>query len=147
MEAHQYPVHLTWQTGRLGEMTSPTADGSLPVATPPQFPGGVENVWSPEHYFTAAVVSCFMTTFLAVAELSKFPIVDFSCDSSGTLDKVDGKFLMSRVVLRPQLVIDNEADTEKALRLLEKAERACLITNSIKSEVMLEAHVMVAERV
>jgi len=51
-------------------------DESLDVATPPQFPKGIERVWSPEHLFTAAVNSCLMTTFLSIAENSKLEFND-----------------------------------------------------------------------
>lgn len=37
---------------------------------PPEF-GGPERTWSPEHLFVAAVSSCLMTTFRAIAEMSE----------------------------------------------------------------------------
>jgi organic hydroperoxide reductase OsmC/OhrA len=59
----------------------------------------------------------------------------------------NNRFIMSKVILIPHLIIDKEEDLEKAERILQKAEKACLITNSIKSEVELQSHVMVAEPV
>jgi len=146
METHEYPVHLTWTTGRRGQLTAPEIDHPLEVATPPEFPSGVAGVWSPEHYYTAAVVSCFMTTFLAIAEMSKLSYVSFECASKGILSKDENNhYLMSKVVLMPTLVIDREEDVDKAERILQKAEKACLITNSIKSEVELHTTVQLAE--
>lgn len=87
MSAHSYNVSLEWTEARRGRLTSPELDQPLEVATPPQFPGGVEGVWSPEHLYTAAAVSCFMTTFLAIAEFSKFPYEGLKCDAEGILDK------------------------------------------------------------
>jgi organic hydroperoxide reductase OsmC/OhrA len=52
-------------------MSSPELNNKIEVATPPQFPKGVQGIWSPEHLFTAPVNSCFMTTFLAIAENSR----------------------------------------------------------------------------
>lgn len=146
METHEYPVNLTWTGGRIGEMSAPTVEGRLPVATPPQFPEGVAGVWSPEHYFTAAVVSCFMTTFLAIAQASKLPFASFACDSVGQLSKDENnRFIMSKVILLPRLVIEREEDVERAERILIKAEEACLISNSISSEVELRASVTLSE--
>ncbi len=146
METHEYPVHLTWTAGRRGQLSSPELDHQLEVATPPQFPSGVAGVWSPEHYYTAAVVSCFMTTFLAIAEMSKLSVISFECDSKGVLSKDENnRYIMSKIMLMPRLVIDQEADAEKAERILQKAEKACLITNSIKSDVELHTNVLVAE--
>ena len=73
MESHYYNVNINWQNDKKGIMCSPelSASGSancVEIATPPQFPKGMFGVWSPEHLFTASVSSCFMTTFLAIAE-------------------------------------------------------------------------------
>ncbi len=75
MEPHYYNVEVSWNTERKGIMCSPElnkdAGSCIEVATPPEFPKGMPGIWSPEHLFTAAVQSCFMTTFLAIAEFSK----------------------------------------------------------------------------
>lgn len=143
--SHQYNVNLKWNEGRVGELTSPELNAKIEVATPPQFPKGVEGIWSPEHLFTAAVNSCFMTTFLSIAENSKLEFKEFSCSATGLLDQVEGKFLMTEVILNPILVITKEEDKEKALRVLEKSEKACLISNSINSKVTLNSNITVAE--
>ena len=143
MESHIYNVHLNWIADRIGEVSSPELLDAIDVATPPQFPKGVDGVWSPEHFFTAAVNSCFMTTFLAVAENSKLEFVRFNCHAEGKLEKVDGKYLMTEVLLKPELLITNEADREKAERILIKSEQACLISNSITSKVFLQPEIKV----
>jgi peroxiredoxin-like protein len=143
--SHQYNVNLKWNEGRVGELTSAELNTKIEVATPPQFPKGVEGIWSPEHLFTAAVNSCFMTTFLSIAENSKLEFKEFSCSATGLLDQVEGKFLMTDVILNPILVITKEEDKEKALRVLEKSEKACLISNSINSKVTLNSIITVAE--
>jgi len=144
MEPHIFNVNLKWVADRIGEVSSPELLDAIDVATPPQFPKGVDGVWSPEHFFTAAVNSCFMTTFLAVAENSKLEFVSFSCESEGILDKVDGKYIMTEIILKPFLNIVHEADAEKAERILHKSESACLISNSIKSQVTLQPTIIFA---
>ena len=140
--SHQYNVNLKWNEGRVGEVFSPELNSRIEVATPPQFPKGVEGVWSPEHFFTAAVNSCFMTTFLAIAENSRLEFKEFSCNAVGVLDQIEGKFLMTEVILNPTLIITKEEDKEKALRVLDKSEKACLISNSITSKVSLNPTVI-----
>lgn len=54
-----------------GIMSSPILPLKIEVATPPEFPKGMEGIWSPEHLLVAAVNSYLMTTFLAIAENSK----------------------------------------------------------------------------
>jgi peroxiredoxin-like protein len=138
MDAHEYNVDLNWISDRKGEIASPELNSKIEVATPPQFPKGIEGIWSPEHLFTAAVNSCFMTTFLSIAENSRLEFKSFSCNAKGKLEQVEGKFLMTEVLLEPTLILVNEKDLEKAERILQKSEAACLISNSIKSSVTLK---------
>lgn len=141
MEAHYYNVEVNWNTERKGMMCSPElnreAGNCIEVATPPEFPKGIPGIWSPEHLFTAAVSSCLMTTFLSIAENSKLTFVSFSCKSKGKLEQVGGKFMMSEIILEPTVTIEDEKDRERAERVLQKSEAACLISNSVKSKVTM----------
>ena len=143
MSAHSYNVDINWKSGRTGEMTSPELTTTVEIATPPQFPKGVEGIWSPEHLFTAAVGSCLMTTFMAIAENSKLEFTDFSCKSQGKLEQIEGKFLMTEVILEPTVTITNESDREKAERVLQKSEQHCLISNSVKSKITMTTNIVV----
>jgi len=152
MEAHFYNVDINWSTDRKGMMCSPelnVENGNnnvcIEVATPPEFPKGVHGVWSPEHLFTAAVSSCLMTSFLAVAENSKLDFINFSCKSKGKLERVDGKFMMNEILLEPTVIIKDEKDRARAERILQKSEAICLITRSIKTEVKMNPTILVKE--
>lgn len=141
MDTHYYNVEVNWNSDRKGIMCSPElnkdAGSCIEVATPPEFPKGIPGIWSPEHLFTAAVSSCLMTTFLSIAENSKLAFVSFSCKSKGKLEQVDGKFMMSEIILEPIVTITDENDRERAERVLQKSEAACLISNSVKSKVIM----------
>ena len=137
METHFYNVDVKWKSDRKGQISSSEISQKLEVATPPQFPKGMENIWSPEHLFTAAVSSCLMTTFLAIAENSKLDFVHFECSSKGKLEQIDGKFLMTEVILEPVVTIKNESEREKAEKVLQKSEANCLISNSVKSKITM----------
>jgi len=142
--AHHYEVDLTWTNDRKGTISSPVLNSSIEVATPPEFPKGIPGIWSPEHLLVAAVNSCYMTTFLAIAENSKLDFVSLDCKAVGLLEQPEGKFMVTTVLLKPILVITDEHQAERAMRVLEKTEKACLISNSIKSTVKLDAIVKVA---
>ena len=144
MEAHFYNVDVKWKSDRKGEISSSEISQKLEVATPPQFPKGMENIWSPEHLFTAAVSSCLMTTFLAIAENSKLDFVHFECSSKGKLEQIDGKFLMTEVILEPVVSIKNESEREKAEKVLQKSEANCLISNSVKSKITMISEIKLA---
>jgi len=139
---HTYNLHLKWSEGRTGQFSS-TEVPDLTVATPPQFPKGVAGVWSPEHMIVGAVSSCLMTTFLAIAENSNLQYSSFDCSAEGKLEKIDGKFMISQITLKPVVVIKQEKDSERAYRIVEKAENACLISNSVRSKINLETKIIV----
>jgi peroxiredoxin-like protein len=133
---HFYEVSVKWDSARKGILSSPTLN-SIEVATPPQFPGGHEGIWSPEHLFVASSAICLMTTFLAIAELSKLEFETYNSKASGKLEKVDGKFMISEIVLEPSIKIKNEKDIERAERIIHKAESNCLISNSMRTKITL----------
>ena len=117
---------------------------NLQVDAPPEFKGH-DGAWTPEHLFVASVNTCFMTTFLAIAENSKLEVVSFKAGAKGKLEKLDGQgFMMTEITLHPKLVISHARDAERANRILEKAEKHCLISNSIKTETKLEPEVSFA---
>jgi organic hydroperoxide reductase OsmC/OhrA len=127
-------------------MNSPVLHSTIEVATPPGFPKGIAGIWSPEHLLVGAVNSCFMTTFLAIAENFKLQFIDFNCKADGKLDKVDGKLMMSEILLLPVVTISSEAEREKAFRVLQKSEAACVISNSVKSRIVFQPSVNVDEQ-
>lgn len=148
MEKHVFKVNLKWVQDRKGLLSSPelykgksAPDNNIEVATAPEFPKGMPNIWSPEHLFTASVSSCLMTTFLAVAENSDLEFEAFSCEAIGIMEKVDRGYLMTEIILKPNVDIKNEKDRERIEKVLQKSEEVCLISNSIKSKISMEINI------
>jgi organic hydroperoxide reductase OsmC/OhrA len=143
-QPHLYRVALEGEGLKAGTLRSPDSLPALPVASPPQF-GGPPGVWSPEHLFVASVASCLMTTFRAIAEMSGLDIVEYTDSASGKLVKGDDHlYSITEVTLRPRVVIADEHQVGKAERLIEKAERVCLISRSVNAVIHLEPEVVVA---
>ncbi len=136
-----YNNTVTWKFRRIGEISDNNLT-PITVATPPEFPGGVPNTWSPEHLFVSAVNVCLMTTFLAIADNSKLLFSAYSAEASGKLEKVDGKFMFSEITIKPTITVTEEKEIERAYRIIDKAEQHCLISNSIKSKVILEPEII-----
>lgn len=145
MEKHYYNVDVNWSSDRKGNLCSPEINQfnavkkCIEVATPPEFQKGIPGIWTPEHLFTAGVSSCLMTTFLAIAENSKLEFKNFSCKSKGVLEQIEGKFLISEIILEPTIIINDEKDRERAERVIQKSEAACLISNSIISKITMNS--------
>ena len=141
-ERHTYQTSLRWEGQRKGALSAPGLPG-IAVATPPEFPGGHPGIWSPEHLFVASAEVCIMTTFLAIAENSKLAFKEYSSTAEGALEKTDSGYMITELTVKPRLVIPDEAARDRALRILEKSEKACLISNSMKSVVHLQPEVVV----
>lgn len=144
---HVYEMSVKWQADRKGVMSSPVLSTTIEVATPPQFPKGIEGIWSPEHLFIAAINSCLMTTFLSIAENSKLEFISFDSKALGKLEMVDGKYLMSEVTLMPIVTITNEEQKDRAERVLQKSEVNCLISNSIKSTIIFKPEIKITKAI
>ena len=139
---HHYACSVTWSGEKKGRLESPGLP-PLEVATPPEFKGH-PGIWSPEHLFVAASLSCLMTTFLALAEKARLHLAGFHAGATGRLtQRPDSKLAITEIVLTPEIAIFDAADEAKALELIEKAEKYCLISNSMNSAITLEPKVVV----
>jgi len=138
---HFYEVSVKWQSDRRGTMSSPVLSDNIQVATAPEFPGGIEGIWSPEHLFLAAINSCLMTTFLSIAENSKLAFQSFNSKAIGKLELVDKKYIISEVTLMPVLVLLDEQQAKRAETVLHKSEANCLISNSVKSKIIFKPEI------
>ena len=94
-----------------------------------------------------AVASCFISTFAAIAEMSKLEFVSLRLEAKGILEKGEGGYRFTEIFLYPELTIHAPADRERAQRLLEKAERDCLIARSLSSKVTTVPAISVSEPV
>lgn len=144
-EFHEYRLDIVREGEGGGLLTDPAgALPSLEVTPPPEF-GGPGDRWTPEHLFVAAVASCLMTTFTAVAAASGLEVLGYRDAPTGRLTRDDrGRYRMSSVTLRPTVRVGDADQVDKTLRLLDKAERACLISRSVSARVWLEPRVEVA---
>jgi peroxiredoxin-like protein len=105
--------------------------------------GGPGDLWSPETLLMSAVANCFVLSFKAVASATNFPWENIHCEAIGTLDKVDRLMKFTQITTQVRLVINDPNAQEKALKLLEKAESICLVSNSLNSQLKLECEIVI----
>lgn len=113
---------------------------ALQSASPPEFDGPGDR-WSPETLLVAAIADCFILTFRAVARFGKLDWSWVTCDVSGTLERPERTTQFTRFDVRVRLAVPAGTDRALAMRLIEKADHSCLITNSLKGEVVLKASI------
>ena len=143
MEAHhEYRVHAFGAGGRNGVVGAEGVLSSISFSPPPEFLGEPGR-WTPEHFLVAAVASCFVSTFSGMAEKSRLGFAFFNLDAEGVLGNEDGTWRFTEIKLQPVVSVLKEEDRDRAIRLLEKAERSCLIARSLKCKVALYSAVKV----
>ena len=136
-KSYTYHTTVKWTEQRKG-VISCAGKPDIQVATPPEFKGH-EGIWSPEDLFVASANVCLMTTFLAMADRAGLAFTSYESVAEGRLELVDGKFQFTAITLKPTITLPANADAAKTKELIEKAEANCLISNSMKARVSLEA--------
>jgi peroxiredoxin-like protein len=136
---HRYDVRLTG--GPRGHATLSVAGVPDLRSAPPLDFDGPGDAWSPEHLLLAAVETCFLFTLRAIAQASKLDFTSLELSSEGTVDRADGVTRFTEIVLRPRLTIPPGSDASRALRVMEKSEKTCLVSASLSTPIRLEPEV------
>jgi peroxiredoxin-like protein len=141
---HKYRVSAVSTASRSGVVAVGGVEPPISFSAPPEFQG-IAGLWTPEHFLVAAVASCYVSTFSGISEISHFPFEWLELDTEGVLEKQDGALQFTKIVLRPVVGIAHEEDRARALRILEKAEKGCLVARSLKCVVELRPEIKVEE--
>jgi organic hydroperoxide reductase OsmC/OhrA len=152
--SHIFLSQLDWA----GAATGPTRDAAtfsrdlnvrigpftLPMSSAPAF-GGDPARGNPEQLFVASLSACQALTYLYFAAKNDIAVVGYSDDALGHLEMVGRRMRMARVVLRPQIVLEQGADLALARALVERAHASCFIANSVTTTVKIEPTVRFAQ--
>lgn len=140
IEEHDYPVTLRVTGPFTAHVSARDIPTTFDVSTPPEF-GGPVGDWSPEHLYVASLSTCLMTTFQAIARISSIEVIEYEDEALGHLQRgEDKRYRMDTVTLRPRIVVP-EGQRERAERLVDKAEEACLISRSVNTNVIVQARI------
>ena len=118
------------------------------------FPGGIEIAASaapafkgspdrldPEEAFVAAIASCHMLTFLALAARKGIVVDRYHDRAVGLLEKNDGgRLAITKVTLRPEIDFGGEPPDELALaQLHQQSHHGCFLANSVRTTITVES--------
>jgi organic hydroperoxide reductase OsmC/OhrA len=95
----------------------------------------------PEAAFTASLSACHMLWFLDHAVRAGLVVASYEDHAEGTLGRrPDGRFMMTRVALRPRVAFAGETQpsAEAVARLHAAAHHDCFIANSVTTEIVVE---------
>lgn len=119
-----------------------SSEGLEDVRTaPPREFGGPGDKWSPETLLLGGLADCYLLTFRAVAKHVGLAWNEMHCAAEGKVDRVDRAIKFTEIVLRVSLSLPEDGDEEAARKALDKAKRACVISNSLGVRPELRAEV------
>src|SRR5437764_14244982 len=130
-EYQKYSRDHTWKFEGGHEMQASAAPAYL----------GNAKLADPEEAFVAALSSCHMLTFLAVACKKRFVLDEYVDEAVGFMEKnADGKLAITRVILRQKTKFsgDKQPTTEELKEMNHTAHEQCLIASSVKTEITIE---------
>lgn len=106
--------------------------------------GGDQGLLNPEQLLVMAASSCQLLSFLAAAARSRMDVISYEDEATGEMPEDDKPMRLTRIVLKPKIVISSEAEVseERVLRLVEVAHRECFIANSLSTSVEIEPTVV-----
>jgi organic hydroperoxide reductase OsmC/OhrA len=152
---HEYRLHLDWTGAAGGGTTSYAAYSrehavaiagktSLRLSADPHFRGD-RALHNPEELLVAALSSCHLLSYLALAARARIHVVAYEDEASGTMVEQGGGGRFTEVILRPRVTIAPGADAALALRLHDQAHHDCYIASSTNFPVRHEAVVVAQE--
>ncbi|MFZ0309271.1 MAG: OsmC family protein [Candidatus Sulfotelmatobacter sp.] len=142
-EAHRFRVVAWWTSGRAGIAESSSAHSAIHFTSPPAF-GGLEGRWTPEDLLLSAIASCYTITFRTLAEHSKFEYIDLQVEVEGAISKTETGYTFGEVLVRAHLMIPQEAEQARAIKLLNRAKGLCLVSRALAIKQIFEPVVAVA---
>ena len=141
---HDFPHHYRCvATAHASQSVVQVAsDGLVTLSTdaPKEF-GGPGDQWSPEALLIAAVADCFVLTFRAISAPSRVTWHAIDCEATGTLERVDRTPQFTEIRLALRISVPSDMEEQRVIQVLEKAEKSCLITNSLTATVHLDVEI------
>lgn len=150
-DVHNYQCRLYW-TGstaigyeryeREHRVSCRPSQTSLQLSSDAAF-GGDPALLNPEQLLLAAVSSCQLLAFLAIAARARLDVISYTDEAEATMPEDDKPMRITHIVLRPHIIVRGELDENHVRRYVDAAHNDCFIANSLRSEVVLEPRIEV----
>lgn len=146
MSDHNFTATLRWQRTSAdfsydnynrGHEVIVGSGVTLTASAAPAFKGDVDRV-NPEELLLAALSSCHMLTFLAIASKKRFVVDAYDDDATAVMEKnAEGKMAVTKATLRPTTTFSGEKHPTPAEleHMHHQAHEGCFIANSVKTVV------------
>ncbi|WP_404383341.1 OsmC family protein [Knoellia locipacati] len=155
MADHIYRATLAWDGSggstaggytaytRNHEGAVPPADAAFALSADPHFRGDPTRA-NPEQLLVLAASSCQMLSFLHVAASAGLDVLGYTDDAEGLMPRRENPMRVTRITLRPKVVVAPGSDVARFEELMHEAHQGCFIASSLTSEVVIEPTVRVS---
>jgi organic hydroperoxide reductase OsmC/OhrA len=149
---HTYRSELTWEGStaagyehyeRAHRVAMPPAEGDLTLSSDPAFRGDAR-LANPEALLLASASSCQLLSFLAIAARSGVDVLAYRDEAEAVMPEDDPPMRITRIVLRPRIVVADGARLDRVERLVHKAHEQCYVANSLSTQVDVEPEIALA---
>ncbi|WP_394218088.1 OsmC family protein [Halobacillus trueperi] len=140
MALHHFHLKADWPGGRneVGYIESEKLKTKISI---PKEMDGPDVGTNPDEMLLGAAATCYIISLAAMIERAELPLEEMDMQSEGIVDVTDGVFTYQKIIHRPRVVLRAQAenkDLSKLNRLIEKAEKSCMISKAIQGNVELE---------
>ena len=142
----EFPAGVEWEGGSM-TVASVAGKQDLDVATPPEFGGEAEGVWSPEDLLVASAATCFAVTLAAIVRHRTIPLLSLHVDGNGHVGpRDDGRLGFTSIELEVTAETDSADAVTQLEAAIERAERGCLVAMALSIPVNVRATVRLPRR-
>lgn len=137
----EFPASVEWEGGSM-TVASVAGKHDLDVATPPDFGGDAEGVWSPEDLLVASAATCFSVTLAAIVRRRTIPLLSLHVDGNGHVGpRDDGQLGFTSIELQVTAETDSADAIPQLEAAIERAESGCLVAMALSIPVSVQATV------
>ncbi|MGY0694722.1 OsmC family protein [Virgibacillus sp. FSP13] len=140
MAEHHFHLQADWPGGRNSEGRIQAGNLQTKISIPPEMDGpGIGT--NPDEMLLGAAATCYIITLAAMIERANLPLQDMALESEGIVDVTNGVFTYKKIIHKPTVSLKSGATQDeynKLKKLVEKAEKSCMISRAIEGNVELE---------
>jgi organic hydroperoxide reductase OsmC/OhrA len=140
---HQYSATISRTFSSRARVEAPPRP-SLHGGPSSQLEGDVAS-WSPEQLVLSSLGLCLLTTFEAFAARDGFEILRWVASARGTVDRTPEGLMFTSIVLGIDMEVTGHL--EQVERTLEDAKQYCMVLNSLRVPVIVEAQIQTPDDV
>jgi organic hydroperoxide reductase OsmC/OhrA len=146
---HHYRAQCSWRGStavgydayrRDHSGTVPPAAVELALSSDPAFRGDPDRA-NPEQLLLLAATSCQLLSFLAAAARARVDVLEYDDHAEAAMDMDDRPARITRITLRPRIVVAPGTKQDRVEHLVAVAHRECFIANSLRSEMTIEPEI------